>query len=52
MPQMAPLWWDILFIIFIILFMWINTIIYFNKNLKINFKKNIKLNNKSFKWKW
>nr|UEP16622.1 ATP synthase F0 subunit 8 [Megalotomus costalis] len=52
MPQMAPMWWDILYIIFIILFLLINMIIYFNKNLKINYKMINKLNNEEIKWKW
>nr|UPL65743.1 ATPase subunit 8 [Notobitus elongatus] len=53
MPQMAPLWWEILFIMFITMFMMTNMIIYYNKNMKPNL--NIKNKNYSinqFKWKW
>nr|AWN56169.1 ATP synthase F0 subunit 8 [Chinavia impicticornis]AWN56182.1 ATP synthase F0 subunit 8 [Chinavia ubica] len=44
MPQMAPLWWEILFIMFIMSFMFIMIMMYFtdkkeftNKNTNKNF---------------
>nr|YP_002735073.1 ATP synthase F0 subunit 8 [Riptortus pedestris]ABZ02115.1 ATP synthase F0 subunit 8 [Riptortus pedestris] len=52
MPQMAPLWWETLFIMFISMFIIMNMIIYYNKNLtspKV-LKKNVM--NNEFKWKW
>nr|AWN56302.1 ATP synthase F0 subunit 8 [Neomegalotomus parvus] len=51
MPQMAPLWWELLFIMFIIMFMLMNMIIYYNKNITINNKKNC-INYKNYNWKW
>nr|QWX95527.1 ATP synthase subunit 8 [Molipteryx lunata] len=52
MPQMAPLWWEILFIMFIMSFLFMNTIIYFNKipNKKNTENESININN--LKWKW
>nr|QWX95517.1 ATP synthase subunit 8 [Zicca taeniola] len=51
MPQMAPLWWETLFLLFIIMFMFMNMIIYYNKTVapKYNKKHNQKY---QFKWKW
>nr|QWX95537.1 ATP synthase subunit 8 [Lucullia flavovittata] len=53
MPQMAPLWWELLFFTFIMSFIIMNIIMYFNK---INYPKMInKMENKminQFKWKW
>nr|QWX95529.1 ATP synthase subunit 8 [Latimbus concolor] len=51
MPQMAPLWWEILFLLFIMNFMMMSTIIYHNKmyspkQMKMKYKIN------QFKWKW
>nr|QWX95523.1 ATP synthase subunit 8 [Pephricus paradoxus] len=51
MPQMAPLWWELLFIMFILSFMLMNTIMYYNK---MNLPKKlllVKMINQ-FKWKW
>nr|YP_010373775.1 ATPase subunit 8 [Malcus setosus]UPI55276.1 ATPase subunit 8 [Malcus setosus] len=50
MPQMSPMWWDILYLNFIILFMMINMINYWTKN-KIS-KQNYKMNNKNMNWPW
>nr|YP_010311869.1 ATP synthase F0 subunit 8 [Grypocephalus pallipectus]UNA71177.1 ATP synthase F0 subunit 8 [Grypocephalus pallipectus]UPL65769.1 ATPase subunit 8 [Grypocephalus pallipectus] len=52
MPQMAPLWWETLFILFLMTFIFMNMIMYYNKmnNPKMNEVKNIKIN--QFKWKW
>nr|YP_009694497.1 ATP synthase F0 subunit 8 [Eurydema liturifera]QEI26482.1 ATP synthase F0 subunit 8 [Eurydema liturifera] len=50
MPQMAPLWWEILFITFMVTFMTFNIMIYFNSGKSIN--KNIKINKKSFQSNW
>nr|YP_009251341.1 ATP synthase F0 subunit 8 [Bicellonychia lividipennis]AIQ80138.1 ATP synthase F0 subunit 8 [Bicellonychia lividipennis] len=50
MPQMAPMNWLYLFILFIMILLMINSMIYFFKTYKNNFmiqKKNIEL-----KWKW
>nr|UPL65679.1 ATPase subunit 8 [Homoeocerus unipunctatus] len=52
MPQMAPLWWESLFIFFILSFLFMNMIMFFNKNNKpINLnEKMMKIN--QLKWKW
>nr|YP_010692655.1 ATP synthase F0 subunit 8 [Notobitus meleagris]WBV80530.1 ATP synthase F0 subunit 8 [Notobitus meleagris] len=53
MPQMAPLWWEILFIMFIAMFLLTNMVIYYNKQMNPNFNiesKSYKIN--QFKWKW
>nr|YP_011009661.1 ATP synthase F0 subunit 8 [Hygia bidentata]WPV77653.1 ATP synthase F0 subunit 8 [Hygia bidentata] len=51
MPQMSPLWWEILYIMFLMSFMIINLIMYYNKNF--NPKNNLKKKDKhQFKWKW
>nr|YP_009695043.1 ATP synthase F0 subunit 8 [Emeia pseudosauteri]QEJ81581.1 ATP synthase F0 subunit 8 [Emeia pseudosauteri] len=50
MPQMAPMNWYYLFLLFIFIVLMINMMIYFNKiyeNNNKNIKKNIQ-----FKWKW
>nr|YP_009654878.1 ATP synthase F0 subunit 8 [Scotinophara lurida]QCI09446.1 ATP synthase F0 subunit 8 [Scotinophara lurida] len=52
MPQMAPLWWEILFIVFVMLFIMINIFIYFSPN---NSLKKINKKSELFKeltWKW
>nr|UPL65523.1 ATPase subunit 8 [Macropes robustus] len=51
MPQMAPLWWEILYLTFIILFLMMNTIMFFSFNKKI--KTSITSTNiKTLNWKW
>nr|YP_002418797.1 ATP synthase F0 subunit 8 [Nezara viridula]ABM63308.1 ATP synthase F0 subunit 8 [Nezara viridula] len=52
MPQMSPLWWEILFLIFIITYFMVMILLYFN--FKKEFKKN-SINNKIMNqlyWKW
>nr|YP_009643405.1 ATP synthase F0 subunit 8 [Physopelta slanbuschii]APO08822.1 ATP synthase F0 subunit 8 [Physopelta slanbuschii] len=51
MPQMAPLWWEFLFIMTLMMFMIMCTIIYFNKKNSINVKIK-KINKKSKMLKW
>nr|YP_009654800.1 ATP synthase F0 subunit 8 [Leptoglossus membranaceus]QCI09355.1 ATP synthase F0 subunit 8 [Leptoglossus membranaceus] len=53
MPQMAPLWWEVLFFLFITSFIFMNTIIYYNKIInpkQMSDTKNPNIN--QFKWKW
>nr|YP_010414444.1 ATP synthase F0 subunit 8 [Kusala populi]URW11944.1 ATP synthase F0 subunit 8 [Kusala populi] len=50
MPQMSPLWWTTLMITFIILFILMMTILYFNINNKMS--KMIKLTETKINWKW
>nr|QCF45709.1 ATP synthase F0 subunit 8 [Anthocoris kerzhneri] len=52
MPQMAPLWWETLFILFTMSFIMMSMIMYYNMKInpqKMN-KMSIKINH--FKWKW
>nr|YP_009754532.1 ATP synthase F0 subunit 8 [Myrmus lateralis]QIN90640.1 ATP synthase F0 subunit 8 [Myrmus lateralis] len=53
MPQMAPLWWEILFMVFIMLFILMSIVIYYNTMM---LPKNQKYsNNKIYNqmnWKW
>nr|YP_011010241.1 ATP synthase F0 subunit 8 [Halobates nereis]WPW46830.1 ATP synthase F0 subunit 8 [Halobates nereis]WPW47064.1 ATP synthase F0 subunit 8 [Halobates nereis] len=51
MPQMAPMSWLSLMIMFIMMIIVINSMSYFNKNYKIEMsKENKKMN--QLKWKW
>nr|QWX95548.1 ATP synthase subunit 8 [Cnemomis nodulosa] len=52
MPQMAPLWWEFMFFMFITSFLLMNTMIYFMKPLNSikNYTK-MKIVNQ-IKWKW
>nr|UPL65653.1 ATPase subunit 8 [Petillopsis calcar] len=53
MPQMSPLWWELLFIWFLTSFLFMNMIMYFNKSYSP--LKKLKSNNSminEFKWKW
>nr|YP_010222540.1 ATP synthase F0 subunit 8 [Dalpada cinctipes]UCC45964.1 ATP synthase F0 subunit 8 [Dalpada cinctipes] len=53
MPQMAPLWWDMLYMYTLISFCLMNFIIYFSM-MKMNNNKNKKFNeeNNQMNWKW
>nr|YP_010268804.1 ATP synthase F0 subunit 8 [Halobates maculatus]UIG88119.1 ATP synthase F0 subunit 8 [Halobates maculatus]UIG88126.1 ATP synthase F0 subunit 8 [Halobates maculatus] len=51
MPQMAPLSWLTLMIMFIIMIIVINSMTYFNKNYKIKKEmENKKMNQLNWKW--
>nr|UPL65730.1 ATPase subunit 8 [Hygia sp.] len=52
MPQMSPLWWEILYILFLLSFMITITIIYYNKNLSPQYNLNKKVKLYQFYWKW
>nr|UPL65640.1 ATPase subunit 8 [Hydarella orientalis] len=52
MPQMSPLWWEILFIFFIYLFIIMNTIIFYNKMPNMSTSLSKKQVFHQFKWKW
>nr|ASA69165.1 ATP synthase F0 subunit 8 [Clavigralla tomentosicollis] len=52
MPQMSPLWWEILFLLFIMSFMIMNTIIYYNKTPMPLQKQSKSIEINQFKWKW
>nr|UGS80454.1 ATP synthase F0 subunit 8 [Lachesilla sp. LaspMLY] len=51
MPQMNPMMWLFLFLMFIIIFLMVNPLIFFSKNYNISsssLKSSFKLNT----WKW
>nr|YP_011010163.1 ATP synthase F0 subunit 8 [Hermatobates djiboutensis]WPW46687.1 ATP synthase F0 subunit 8 [Hermatobates djiboutensis] len=51
MPQMSPMWWSTLFMLFIASLMLMNSMIYFNK--KFSIKKSSKSTKKnSMNWQW
>nr|YP_010463243.1 ATP synthase F0 subunit 8 [Iphicrates gressitti]UUJ37767.1 ATP synthase F0 subunit 8 [Iphicrates gressitti] len=50
MPQMSPMWWDFLYMIFITLFLLMNTMIFFIK--KFNQSMIMNKTNKMMNWKW
>nr|YP_010303517.1 ATP synthase F0 subunit 8 [Anaxilaus musgravei]QUT09469.1 ATP synthase F0 subunit 8 [Anaxilaus musgravei] len=50
MPQMAPLWWESLFLLFIVMFMMMTSMNYFLLIYKMN--KSIKMINKSNQMNW
>nr|YP_010994986.1 ATP synthase F0 subunit 8 [Homoeocerus dilatatus]WOZ13994.1 ATP synthase F0 subunit 8 [Homoeocerus dilatatus] len=52
MPQMSPLWWEILFIFFIMTFMFMIMIIFFNKNIQPKSLNQKEIETHQFKWKW
>nr|QWX95520.1 ATP synthase subunit 8 [Salapia nigra] len=52
MPQMAPLWWELLFFMFIISFLAMNMIIFYNKTNSQKMKMNLMKEINQFKWKW
>nr|UGS80533.1 ATP synthase F0 subunit 8 [Teliapsocus conterminus] len=52
MPQMNPIWWVTLAIVFITTTILINSINYFYKNINMN-KKYVFIKNKDYvNWKW
>nr|QCI09368.1 ATP synthase F0 subunit 8 [Lygaeus sp. FS-2019] len=51
MPQMSPMWWEILFVTFNMMFLMINIIMYWNIGGESKlFSSN--LNKKETNWKW
>nr|YP_010994960.1 ATP synthase F0 subunit 8 [Cletus schmidti]WOZ13968.1 ATP synthase F0 subunit 8 [Cletus schmidti] len=52
MPQMSPLWWEILFLVFIMSFMLMNMIIFYNKKMTPSQKSIEMIKVNQFKWKW
>nr|YP_010117769.1 ATP synthase F0 subunit 8 [Diplonevra funebris]QPN53542.1 ATP synthase F0 subunit 8 [Diplonevra funebris] len=52
MPQMAPISWLLLFIIFSITFIMINILNYFNFIYKSEESLSTKISAKSMNWKW
>nr|YP_007889830.1 ATP synthase F0 subunit 8 [Paphnutius ruficeps]AEG64525.1 ATP synthase FO subunit 8 [Paphnutius ruficeps] len=50
MPQMAPMWWTSLFLVFISSYLIINAIIYFNYNCGAKYVLIVKYTNLCWKW--
>nr|YP_002727913.1 ATP synthase F0 subunit 8 [Geocoris pallidipennis]ABZ02011.1 ATP synthase F0 subunit 8 [Geocoris pallidipennis]UPL65445.1 ATPase subunit 8 [Geocoris pallidipennis] len=51
MPQMSPMWWELLFISFLMIYMLMNSIMYWNKEEIMKSEKSNKLIS-YLKWKW
>nr|YP_009915356.1 ATP synthase F0 subunit 8 [Palomena viridissima]QLF99776.1 ATP synthase F0 subunit 8 [Palomena viridissima] len=52
MPQMAPLWWEILFLMFIMMYMFTSIIIYFSFNKSSTSSANKNKIISQLKWSW
>nr|YP_010952908.1 ATP synthase F0 subunit 8 [Empoascanara defecta]WMQ52351.1 ATP synthase F0 subunit 8 [Empoascanara defecta] len=50
MPQMSPMWWTFLMIMFLMSFIALMTMMYFEFSKEIKYKTN--LNFKKMIWKW
>nr|YP_010996508.1 ATP synthase F0 subunit 8 [Concaveplana hamulusa]WPC85250.1 ATP synthase F0 subunit 8 [Concaveplana hamulusa] len=50
MPQMSPMWWMSLMILFIFMMLMFNSMIYFIFSSKMDIK--LSLENKQLTWKW
>nr|UPL65250.1 ATPase subunit 8 [Physopelta sp.] len=51
MPQMAPMWWELLFMMTLMLYTFMSTIIYFNKENKLSTKTE-KISKSEMNLKW
>nr|AGO28133.1 ATP synthase F0 subunit 8 [Sphedanolestes impressicollis] len=52
MPQMAPIWWTTLFIMFNMSFIIMMTLMYFQSEMKPIMKKQITKKTMNYNWKW
>nr|YP_009258805.1 ATP synthase F0 subunit 8 [Aneurus similis]AFI54672.1 ATP synthase F0 subunit 8 [Aneurus similis] len=52
MPQMSPLWWTTLSIMFITTLTASSTMIFFNKNYKLTKTAKYSINSEPLNWKW
>nr|UPL65263.1 ATPase subunit 8 [Largus sp.] len=52
MPQMAPMWWEMLYLYNINLLLLTSFIIFHNKNYKMKSNKASKMNKNQKTWKW
>nr|YP_009443864.1 ATP synthase F0 subunit 8 [Amphigerontia montivaga]ATU07085.1 ATP synthase F0 subunit 8 [Amphigerontia montivaga] len=52
MPQMNPMWWFSLFIVFSLVLILSNSLNYFYFNPSISQASSLKSTKKSFNWKW
>nr|UBQ33985.1 ATP synthase F0 subunit 8 [Cysteochila lineata] len=51
MPQMAPMWWSLMYLLSLTTVFLMVVMMFFNKNQKSNTMKS-KINIKSINWKW
>nr|UPL65510.1 ATPase subunit 8 [Metacanthus pulchellus] len=52
MPQMAPLWWELLFATFMMLYMFMNILIFWLNSTSFNNTKIKKKSYKNINWKF
>nr|YP_009727908.1 ATP synthase F0 subunit 8 [Notonecta montandoni]QHZ87283.1 ATP synthase F0 subunit 8 [Notonecta montandoni] len=52
MPQMSPMWWTTLFMLFLLSFLLVMMIMYFNKEYKPLSMEITKKEMKMLNWKW
>nr|DAZ87589.1 TPA_asm: ATP synthase F0 subunit 8 [Euschistus heros] len=52
MPQMSPLWWEMLFIIFILTYLVMTTLVYFIISPRVKISSNKKIKSSEMKWLW
>nr|YP_011031335.1 ATP synthase F0 subunit 8 [Epidaus famulus]WQT73257.1 ATP synthase F0 subunit 8 [Epidaus famulus] len=52
MPQMAPIWWTTLFILFNMSFLTMMIMMYFQINMQPTMKSSITSQIKQYNWKW
>nr|QWX95519.1 ATP synthase subunit 8 [Spartocera fusca] len=52
MPQMSPLWWEMLFSLFTTTLLLMNMIMYFNSTPMSNYTSKYKMSTNQIKWKW
>nr|UPL65884.1 ATPase subunit 8 [Mecomma ambulans] len=54
MPQMAPIWWSMMFLIFILTYFMVMIMVYFSPKNKKNEKMSESINKttKLLNWKW
>nr|YP_010582873.1 ATP synthase F0 subunit 8 [Uzeldikra longiprocessa]UGN61293.1 ATP synthase F0 subunit 8 [Uzeldikra longiprocessa] len=50
MPQMSPMWWTSLMMMFILMFIMCLTMMYFSTDYKMKIKKKMKI--MKINWKW
>nr|YP_010374282.1 ATP synthase F0 subunit 8 [Tholosanus proximus]QVD38904.1 ATP synthase F0 subunit 8 [Tholosanus proximus] len=52
MPQMSPLWWEVLFLLFLMMYFLVNIMSYFSVNKSIVKNENSKKKPNQLNWTW
>nr|YP_009346656.1 ATP synthase F0 subunit 8 [Graphosoma rubrolineatum]API85472.1 ATP synthase F0 subunit 8 [Graphosoma rubrolineatum] len=52
MPQMAPLWWELLFLVFLMTYLIVNNMIYFMPKTSIKPSNHKNKTYNQINWKW